>query len=186
MLSEDDSPRLAVVGVGNEIMRDDGVGPRVIEALDADSFDDRDEVRLYDAGTTAFLALEAMSGCEEAIVVDAIDVGESPGSITEYRFADGAFDRRPPEMTMHDVSFTEALHYASDTYDLPERVRIIGVQPDVLEPGLELSDPVADAVSEVTALITQHIRTDGTNGKAIESARNHQVTADSSNPENTQ
>ena len=155
--TDDPSPQVAVVGVGNEIMRDDGVGPRVIAELESRPAAETDEVRLYDAGTTAFLALEAMSGCERAIVIDAIRTGGEPGTVQEYRFVDGAFDGEAPEMTMHDVSFTEALGYAEDAYDLPDDVLVLGVEPATIEPGTALSERVERAVPSVVDAILERL-----------------------------
>lgn len=145
----------AIVGVGNRILSDDGVGPYVIEALEASREVPREEVRLYDAGTTGFLALEGMSGCERAVVVDAIRAGEEPGTVHEYRFRNGAFDDEIPEMTMHDISFTEALTFARDVYDLPDDVRIVGVEPASLRTGLELSEAVRAAIPDVIEAIAR-------------------------------
>ena len=143
------SPAAAIVGVGNRLLQDDGVGPRVIDVLEQSLDAPSETVRLYDAGTTGFLALEALSGCDRAIVVDAIRTGGEPGTIREYRFKDGGFDAEVPQVTMHDVSFTEALTFARDVYELPDDVRIIGVEPGSLNTGLELTDPVREAIPEI-------------------------------------
>jgi len=152
-VTEAQQPAAAIVGVGNRLLRDDGVGPRVIDVLEGSVDVPSEEVRLYDAGTTGFLALEAMSGCDRAIVVDAIRTGREPGTIREYRFKDGGFDEEVPQVTMHDVSFTEALTYARDVYELPDDVRIVGVEPGSLGTGLELTDPVREAIPELLGRI---------------------------------
>lgn len=163
MSTDEQSPAVAVVGVGNELMSDDGIGPRVIDELGSASETQPPAVTLYDAGTTAFLALEVMSGCELAVVVDAIETGAEPGTIREYRYVDGTFEESPPEMTMHDVSFVEALDYGRGTYDLPDTVRIIGVEPATLAAGVGLSDPVEAAVADVTDTVTEILRVRETN-----------------------
>ncbi|AFZ73340.1 hydrogenase maturation protease [Natronobacterium gregoryi] len=150
------SPEIAVVGVGNEIMADDGIGPRMIAALESQPAVATEAIRLYDAGTTAFLALEAMSGCDRAIVVDAIETGSEPGTVQEYRYVDGAFDGEAPDMTMHDVSFTEALGYTDGTYDLPDEMLVVGIEPKRLEPGTELSEPVENAIPAATDVILDY------------------------------
>lgn len=159
MSDQEPSPTIAVVGVGNEIMSDDGVGPHVIRRLGEKDIAPIDEVALADAGTTGFLALEAMSGAREALVVDAISTGATPGTIHEYRCVDGIFETEAPEMTMHDVSFTEALQFGREAYELPEEIRIVGIEPATVEPGLELSQPVEAAVPDVIDMITSHIFT---------------------------
>jgi hydrogenase maturation protease len=152
-----DGPTVAVVGVGNPIMGDDGVGPKIIEQLEGSPAAAADDVRLIDAGTTGFLALEAMSGAERAVVVDAVENGEAPGTIHEYRCVDGTFETDIPEMTMHDVSFTEAVIAGRDVYDLPHEIRILGVEPADVSIGDELSEAVEEAATELVGVLTERI-----------------------------
>lgn len=174
MTDEDTPPELAIVGIGNELCSDDGVGPRVVATIESTPGMPPRGTRLYNAGTTGFFALEAMSGCDRAIVVDAIETGAEPGTIHQYRFTDGAFDGEIPEVTMHDVSFTEALGFASDVYDLPDDVLIIGVEPESLGTGFGLTDPVERAIPGVVETIAAHEpaidpdRLEGTAGPATE------------------
>lgn len=151
------NPDLAIVGVGNPIMSDDGVGPTVIQRLEDSPVGSGDDIRLVDAGTTGFLALEAMSGAERAIVVDAVETGASPGTIKQYRCVDGSFETEIPEMTMHDVSFTEAMVAGRPVYDLPEEILILGVEPADLSIGDELSEAADDAATELVEVLTENI-----------------------------
>ncbi|MFT4889869.1 MAG: hydrogenase maturation protease [Halobacteriales archaeon] len=163
-----DGPTVAVVGVGNPIMGDDGVGPKIIERLEGSPAGAADDVRLTDAGTTGFLALEAMSGAERAVVVDAVETGESPGTIHEYRYVDGTFETDVPEMTMHDVSFTEAMVAGRDVYDLPDEIRVLGVEPADVSIGDELSEAVERAATELTEVLLERIGGTSTMSTATE------------------
>jgi hydrogenase maturation protease len=149
------SPDLVIVGVGNRIRGDDGIGPTVIERLKGGQAGDAEEIHLVDAGTTGFLALEAMSGAQRAIVVDAVQTGASPGTIREYRCVDGNFETEIPEMTMHDVSFTEAMVAGRAVYDLPDDILILGVEPADISIGDELSEPAEQAAAELVELLTE-------------------------------
>lgn len=154
--AEDDGHTQAVVGVGSRVMGDDGVGYHAVESLS-----DRgvpEETTLTHAGTTAFLALEAMSGADRAIVVDALGIDEPPGTIREYRLDRPSADA--PEVTMHDYSFTDALAVGDAAYDVPDRIRLIGVVPEQLDPSLELSEPVAAALPELVSRIEQRLADD--------------------------
>jgi hydrogenase maturation protease len=155
--SDGDAPAVAIVAVGNPIMGDDGIGARVIETLESE-LADREDVTLANAGTTAFFALEAMSGCDRAIVLDAIATGADPGTVHEYRYADGAFEGAVPEMTMHDFSFAEALQAGREAYDLPDPVVILGVEPDRIELSMELSDPIEAAVPALRERVLETLR----------------------------
>lgn len=146
----------AVVGVGSMVMGDDGVGYHAIEALEDCSLPEG--TSLTHAGTTAFLALEAMSGADRALVVDALALEEPPGTIREFRL--DCPDVDAPEVTMHDYSFTDALAVGDVAYDVPDRVRLLGVVPEQLDPAVELSEPVAAALPELVSRIEQRLAED--------------------------
>lgn len=147
-----DGPAVAVVGVGNPLMGDDGIGERVVEELRETGLPPG--VEATHAGTTAFFALEAMSGADFAVVVDAVETGESPpGAVHRYRYADGSFEGAPPEVLMHDFSFSAALRTGREAYDTPEEIVVIGVEPATTETGLDLSDPVAASVPAVLDVV---------------------------------
>lgn len=137
-----------VVGVGNPVMGDDGVGKAVVDALYDAGIPDEYDLSVYHAGTTAFLALEAMSGADRAVVVDAIDVDAPPGTVHRFRFRDGEFDGFG-DVTMHDVSFADALDAGQAAYDLPDEITLVGVVPAVVEPGVGLSDDLAARLDEI-------------------------------------
>ncbi|MDZ7850496.1 MAG: hydrogenase maturation protease [Halodesulfurarchaeum sp.] len=154
---DETATELAVVAVGNPIMGDDGVGAKVVEALEATAVGDRPDVTLANGGTTAFFALEAMSGCKRAIVVDAISTGAEPGTVQTYRYVDGAFEDDIPEMTMHDFSFAEALRAGREAYDLPAEVLVFGVEPKRIEMSMELSEPIDRTVPTLVELVRDEL-----------------------------
>lgn len=176
-----DDVSTAVVGVGNPTMSDDGLGRAVLDRLgpdtDADGEGDTTAtdrglggVRpVHFAGTTGFFALEAMDGADRAVVVDAVDADGPPGTVHRFRLdrpsgadpgpeqdSGGTEDADAggvPEVTLHDVTFRDALRSCRSAYDLPDRVVLVGVVPAVVAGGLELSDPVAAAVPTAAAAV---------------------------------
>jgi hydrogenase maturation protease len=146
----------AVVGIGNSIMSDDGVGERVVEALHDRGLPDGVDAAF--AGTTAFFALEAMDGTDRAVVVDAVATGETaPGAVHRYRYRDGGFEGETPDVLMHDFSLTEALRAGRTAYDLPSEVVVVGVEPATTDAGLELSDPVAASLPAVVDAVYEEL-----------------------------
>lgn len=144
----------AVVGVGSMVMRDDGVGYHAVERLQERGLPEG--TTATHASTTAFLALEAMSGADRAIVVDALGLDEPPGTVREFRLDEPADH---PEVTMHDFSFSDALAAGSAAYDIPEEIFLVGVVPGTVEPGVELSEPVEAALPELIERIETRLIT---------------------------
>lgn len=142
-----------VVGVGNPIMGDDGLGKRVVDTLADMDLD----VEVGFAGTTAFLALELMQGADRAIVVDAIDVPDaSPGSIHLYPLNSHP-DPDTPEVLMHDFAFSEALSIGECAYPIPGAVLLIGMVPERVEVGLTLSETVANRLPALVDRIVAEV-----------------------------
>jgi hydrogenase maturation protease len=130
------------VGVGNPTMGDDGLGRAVVRRLEA--------VPAAYTGTTAFLALEAMSGADRAVVIDAVDAEAPPGTVVRYRLGT---EGPAPETTMHDLTFGDALGACGAAYDLPERVVLVGVVPAAVETGVGLSEPVERSLPAAAAAV---------------------------------
>ena len=138
----------AVVGIGNPLLRDDGVGAAVVEELDGVAD------RCTHAGTNAFLALEAIDGADRAVLVDAVDLDAPAGSVHALPF-DGESFARGVEVTMHDFSVAEALRVGVDAYEPPEAVWLVGVVPASTDAGTDLTAAVSAAVPEAAAQVRE-------------------------------
>ena len=142
---------VAIVGIGNILMGDEGIGVRTIEALQTQTL--QPGTGLFDGGT-AFQALTGeLEGFERLIVVDAIHGGEPPGTI--YRFdleelLEEAEDRgrtpgHPVSVSLHDMGVLETLRLerlvekTSGMRRMPANVTIVGIEPARIELSMELS-----------------------------------------------
>ncbi len=130
--------KVVVIGVGNLLMGDDGIGILAAWALMKEKLPEN--VSVFDGATRAFDVLEYMDGSDKAVIVDAYRNNGEPGSIYKFRFdpknkvQDEAFN-----LSMHDINFLDALRVGREIYALPSEVVIIGVEPQTLECGMGLS-----------------------------------------------
>lgn len=147
-------PEEVVVGVGNPAMSDDGIGYALVNSLRDHPAIRNNQITVTHAGTTAFLALEALSGADRGILVDAVSDGDSPpGTIHRYHVHDGDFEGAVPDVTMHDFSFADALQAGRKAYELPEEVLVVGVEPGDTSTGLDLSDAVAEQLPRLAEVV---------------------------------
>jgi hydrogenase maturation protease len=127
-------------------MSDEGVGVRVVERLAA-TYDLPEEVQLLDGGTLGLDLLYYLEGIENLLIVDAVETGKEPGTLLRLDGDDvPAFlsaHISPHEIGVPDMLFAAKL---KDVY--PRNVVLWGVQPALLDIGLELS-PVVQAQVEV-------------------------------------
>ncbi|MBI5253450.1 MAG: hydrogenase maturation protease [Euryarchaeota archaeon] len=144
--------KVAIIGVGNSIMRDDGVGIHTVQELQKIKLPGNVEVQ--DADTNAFAVLECMDGKDKAIIIDAYRGGREPGTIYKFKFTP---DSSNIKLSLHDIDFTDALKSGRHAYRLPPDIVIIGVEPEVIEFGLELSPRVQKAIPNVIEEVLKEV-----------------------------
>lgn len=133
-----------VMGVGNPLCRDEGIGPRVVEELLA-RYDFPDHVRVIDAGTMGMGILDLFRDCDFLLVVDAVDgTGEPPGTVVRVAAEDVASNQIMH--SLHDVRLIDVLQAAE----------LIGSRPDATFVGVQVRDiggPEIGLSAEVEAAV---------------------------------
>ncbi|MDO8964828.1 MAG: HyaD/HybD family hydrogenase maturation endopeptidase [Coriobacteriia bacterium] len=149
--------RVMVMGIGNPLMRDEGIGVRVIETM-MSTLAFPDNVELVDAGTMGMGILNLFQQCDYMLIVDAVDgTGEAPGTVVRFTPEDIAPNQ--VRHSMHDTRFIDVLQAAELMGHRPE-ADCIGVQikeMDVVDIGLtpELEASVPAAVEAVLAVLAE-------------------------------
>ena len=137
---------VAVVGLGNLILSDEGVGVHVVQRL-AEAYSFPDDVALIDGGTSAIDLLDQLIDAEHIIFIDAAQTGGPPGSIVALEGA-----RLPvwfrERMSPHQIGLADLLATLALMDRTPESVTLIGVEPKSMELGTELSPAVEAAAGE--------------------------------------
>jgi len=141
---------ILILGIGNILLRDEGVGVRIIEYLQTQPIPP--EVELRDGGTAGFDLLDIIADRKAIILIDAIDAGHPPATVV--RFAPQDMEpANAPQLSVHNIDFAQALKMASLLKCAPQEVVIFGVQPASIEPGLELTETLAPLVPKIAALV---------------------------------
>jgi hydrogenase maturation protease len=141
------SDRIVVLGLGNLVHSDDGVGVQAISALQRDPRVPAD-VTLIDGGTLGLALLPYISGIGRLLVIDAVDVGEPPGTL--LRFEGASLHGLPGKASVHQLGFADLMVALQLLGDLPGEVVVFGVQPKSTAWSAELTPPVAAAVAPLT------------------------------------
>lgn len=133
----------AVIGLGNPLLTDDGVGLVLLEALRADGWVD---VELVDGGTWGLSLLPVLADCDRVLVLDAVRAGHEPGTVVQGSGHDVQKLYRFP-LSPHQIDLSEVMAAAAMTDGLPEQIWVVGVEPASTDgPLVELTEPVARAV----------------------------------------
>jgi len=165
-------PSIAVVGLGNRLMRDDGIGARTLDDL-ARRYVVPPTVRLIDSAAPMARLLAELDGIDQLIVVDAVRSGRAPGAIHYMERAE--FERLASPgrgaCSSHGAGLIDLCALLSALGRCPA-MRIIGVEAvEVDEAGVELSPPVAASLPRAVAAVVDELRRLGVAVQKREAAR---------------
>jgi hydrogenase maturation protease len=123
---------ILVLGIGNILWADEGFGVRVVQAMQK-SYQFPASVCLLDGGTQGLALMPHMQGLDVLIILDAVDFKREPGTLVELRDAEVPAFLGANKMSLHQVSFQEVLALCQLLGNCPERMLLVGVQPETLE-----------------------------------------------------
>ncbi|ABB38936.2 hydrogenase expression/formation protein [Oleidesulfovibrio alaskensis G20] len=151
--------RILVLGVGNILYTDEGLGVRAVESL-MDRYEFSDNITLMDGGTLGIKLMDAIMSCEQLIVVDAVLGGDAPGSV--YRLT-GEDLRKSLGFndSMHQTDLVDTLIYCEIAGNRPQAV-VIGMEPyDYQSMGTELSATVAERLPAMCEIVLKEVSDHG-------------------------
>ena len=132
-----------VLGLGNLVHADDGVGVHAISALQLDPRVPAEAV-LLDGGTQGLGLLHHIAGVRRLLVIDAIDTGEPPGTL--MRFEGKALRGLPGKASVHQLGFADLMVALQLLGESPGEVVVFGVQPESTEWSAQLTESVANTL----------------------------------------
>ena len=145
-------PRVLVIGIGNSLLADDGVGVRAIRRLQEER--PPADAELVDGGTLNFTLLPYLEDIPALIVIDAAEMGAAPGAIHVFEGAE--MDRivnAGRRNSVHEAGLADLLSMARLLDCLPPRRALVTVQPQRIDWGDALSPPVAEVLPQVCARV---------------------------------
>jgi len=145
------SQELLVLGIGNPLMGDDGVGNQVIELLAEKDLPPN--VKIEDAGLPGWGLPAWFEGWSNVILVDAVQMGQSPGSWRRFQTGEVQFVLENDALSLHQPDLACGLALAQALELLPENLVLYGVEPAIVNPGEALSPAVRHSLPEVVASI---------------------------------
>jgi len=153
--------RTLVLGVGNLLLSDEGVGLRVLERL-TETYELPERVQTLDGGTLGLDLLYHLEGAdghpvENLLIVDAVEMGKEPGTLLRME-GDEIPSFLSLKISPHQIGIPDMLFAAKLKNLYPPNVVLWGVQPGVLDVGLDLSPPVAAQVDVLVAKAVEELK----------------------------
>ena len=142
---EESKVRFAVVGVGNLLLKDEGIGVHIAHALQ--QIDIPYNVKIIDGGTSLDLP-DYLKDTDKLIIIDAVKTGGQPGTI--YRFHPYDMDIESEGIiSLHELGLAQSLRMMRLIGNEPKETVIIGIEPKEIDWGTELSAELQQKIPEI-------------------------------------
>jgi len=142
-----------VLGIGNVLLRDEGIGCHVAHALAEIPLPD---VEIVDGGTCPDV-LHLFEDADKLVIVDAVKGGGTPGQIYRFYLEDITLEQKP-FLSLHDMRLVDSLKLMQLWHNIDKAV-IIGVEPREISWGLELSPEIQGKMPQIIDTILSELNT---------------------------
>ncbi len=141
-----------VIGVGNILWSDEGVGIHIVRQLKKSDISKL--VEIHEIGTSSFELLNVIEGNSLVIIVDAVRMDDKPGTVKNIDLViEDDISLLPQFTSLHQLDLISTLKMAKGVIDLPKKMVLIGIEPSSLEAGIELSKLVEAAIPKAISEI---------------------------------
>jgi hydrogenase maturation protease len=146
---------ILVLGIGNILLHDEGLGVHAVKAME--SLKLPGSIELLDGGTAGADLLDAIADRRKVIVIDALDIDDTAGTILRLKPED-LLSNTSGSISLHEFGIAETLRMARHLHCEPKEVIIIGVKPQSIEPGIGLTDEMTARLPKIIECVLAEIK----------------------------
>ena len=143
---------VVVLGLGNPLMADEGIGVHLIEKLTARA-EQVPDVDFVDAGTGGMAVLHLIDGRRKAVFIDCAFMGQEPGTLRRFTPEEVRSAKVLAHQSLHEADLLRIISLAEQLGQCPEQVVIFGVEPQVVEPRQGISAVLLEKTEEYLSAI---------------------------------
>ena len=154
--SQDNNSEVTILGIGNLLMGDEGVGIHALSTLQ-ESYTFSPVINFIDGGTIGIDLIPYFEECKKMIIIDAVDSQEKAGYIISLENEEIHY-RFNTKLSLHHAGLSDVLSIIKLQEIRAPDMLLIGVQPEKVEMGLELSKTVGDKMPQILKTITNKLK----------------------------
>ena len=144
-----------IIGLGNVLLGDEGVGVRCVEYLKSRGLGK--DIKIVDGATLGLDLLEEINGFEKVVLVDAVDMGKEPGSISSFSAEQILTVPNSEKFSLHEIGITDVVQLGKKIGYNFGNVRIVGIQPKDVSRGDSLSEKVEEKLPTLADKVLREI-----------------------------
>ena len=152
---EQSPKRIVVLGVGNELLSDEGVGVHVIREMQKLNLPP--EIEIMEGGTDGFGLINIITFTDRLVIIDSLKGGNAPGTIYKFNIEEAPKTLDIFKTSVHQIGILEVIHLSGLIGKTPETT-VIGVEPKDISTGMELSKEVKTKIPKIIDLVLKEIK----------------------------
>ena len=152
-----DQKKTVVLGLGNPIMSDEGIGPAIIQRF-LDKADAYPHIQFVDVGTGGFSLLYHLEGADKVIFVDCAKMGDAPGTLRRFTCDQVQTVKRLAHFSLHEGDLLTLIEKAKELGQCPEEIVIFGIEPDLIDFGLDLTETLSSRMDHYVTRIDEELK----------------------------
>jgi hydrogenase maturation protease len=160
LTSENLKPTI-VVGLGNPLMADEGIGVAVIEELSKLAVAGQlpsETIEYYDGGCGGMYLLHSIAERQKAILIDCCLMGAEPGTLKRFTPDDVNSVKQMAHLSLHEVDILKVIELAKQIGQCPDEIVIFGIEPVKIEPQMHLNDSIGEKIPDYIDAIRNEIK----------------------------
>ncbi|MEN8127969.1 MAG: hydrogenase maturation protease [Planctomycetota bacterium] len=150
-----------VIGLGNPLMADEGIGVVLIEELSKLAAADKlptDNVEYYDGGCGGMYLLHTIAERKKTILIDCCLMGTEPGTIKRFTPDDVNSVKQMAHLSLHEVDILKVIELAEQIGQCPEEIVIFGIEPVGITQQMHLNDAIQKKIPDYIAAMTKELQ----------------------------
>ncbi|MBC8185806.1 HyaD/HybD family hydrogenase maturation endopeptidase [candidate division KSB1 bacterium] len=146
--------KVLILGVGNELLSDEGIGIHTVKELSKKELPP--EVEVMDGGTDGFSLINVIVEADRLILIDCVRGGSKPGTIYKFDIEDAPSCSDKFKTSVHQISILEVIHLSELVGKTPETT-VFGVEPKSISTSMELTSDVKAKIPRVIELVLEEV-----------------------------
>lgn len=150
-----------VIGLGNPLMADEGIGSALVEALAEMAAAGKlptEHVEYLDGGCGGMYLLHSIAARRKVIMIDCARMGLEPGTLRRFTPADVATVKQMTHLSLHEVDILRVIEMAEMTGQCPDQIVIFGIEPEKITLQMALTDTLKKHLPHYLAAIAEEIK----------------------------
>ena len=145
MANQSTKKEIVVIGLGNLLLSDEGIGIHLIRKL-SEHQDKFPSVEFIDAGTGGMNVLHLIANRKKAVIIDCVKMGKKPGTIKRFEPTDVQTTKKMTHFSLHEADILRIIELSRQLGECPNKIVIFGIEPESLELGQKLSKTLSDGI----------------------------------------